>query len=186
MSCLKVELFGRVLISRFIAMAIRFEFPNPVNETSARLVATGVVTLGVLFLILQSGWILVALAYGFLARVLFGPRFSPLARVATQVITPRLNFQHRFSPGQPKRFAQAIGLVFSATAGIAWLSGASTFANITIVLLIGAASLEAFVGFCVGCAIFKVLMRIGLIPESVCFECADISRRIKEGAIKAS
>ena len=180
-----VELFGRVLIASFAPMAIRFDFPNPVNETSARLVATGVVTMGVAFLVVQSGWLLALLAYGFLARVLFGPRFSPLGRIATQVITPRLNIRHRFSPGQPKRFAQGIGLVFSSVASIAWITGAHTLANVVIVMLVGAASLEAFAGFCLGCSIFKVLMRIGVIPDSVCFECADIARRIEREALTA-
>jgi hypothetical protein len=40
--------------------------------------------------------------------------------------------------------------------------------------LIGAASLEAFLGFCIACRAFPVLMKAGLIPEDVCRECADI------------
>ena len=39
-------------------------------------------------------------------------------------------------------------------------------------------SLEAFAGFCLGCVIFGFLMRRGVIPETVCEDCADISRRI--------
>ena len=165
-------------------MAIKFEFPNPVNETSARLVATGVVVMGVLFVALQSGWVLLPLTYGFLARVLFGPRFSPLGRFVTEVLTPKINIPHRLTPGQPKRFAQGIGLAFSGVASVAWILGAHSVATVVILMLIVAASLEAFVGFCLGCAIFKVLMRVGLIPESVCFECADIARRIQENAVK--
>ena len=42
-------------------------FPNPVNETSARLVAAGVVAQGAAFLLLQEGWVLVPLLYGFVA-----------------------------------------------------------------------------------------------------------------------
>jgi len=51
-------------------------FPNPVNETSARLVAAGVVLQAVVFLLLGQWWILVPLAYGFIARVLTGPPLS--------------------------------------------------------------------------------------------------------------
>ena len=68
----------------------RSSFPNPVNETSARLVAAGVVAQAVVFLVVREWWVLVPLAYGFVARVLAGPRFSPLGRVVTQVVTPRL------------------------------------------------------------------------------------------------
>ena len=53
-----------------------FGFPNPVNETSARLVAAGVVLQGVLYLVVQQWWVLVPLTYGFLARVLSGPASS--------------------------------------------------------------------------------------------------------------
>ncbi|HNJ97536.1 MAG TPA: DUF4395 family protein, partial [Ilumatobacteraceae bacterium] len=73
-----------------------FEFPNPVNETSARLVASGVVVQGVVFLAVRQWWVLLPLAYGFLARVLSGPRFSPLGQFVTRVVTPRLtSVQHR-------------------------------------------------------------------------------------------
>ena len=43
-----------------------FRFPDPVNETSARIVvALGVVVQAVAFLVLREGWILVPLVYGF-------------------------------------------------------------------------------------------------------------------------
>jgi hypothetical protein len=38
-------------------------------------------------------------------------------------------------------------------------------------------TLESLGGICVGCIVFGWLMKAGLIPESVCVECADISRR---------
>jgi hypothetical protein len=39
-------------------------------------------------------------------------------------------------------------------------------------MLLVAASLEAFAGFCLGCRIFAGLMRLGVIPQSVCERCA--------------
>src|SRR5437588_12558167 len=94
-----------------------FSFPNPVNETSARLVAGVVAVLAVVAIAFQQGWILPVLAYGFAARALTGPKLSPLALVATRVVTPRLHVVHRYSPGPAKRFAQAIGSVFIVTSG---------------------------------------------------------------------
>jgi hypothetical protein len=41
----------------------------------------------------------------------------------------------------------------------------------------GAAFLESALGLCLGCRVFAVLMGVGLIPESVCQECADLGRR---------
>jgi hypothetical protein len=80
--------------------------------------------------------------------------------------------------GQPKRFAQGIGAAFSIVASLLWLSDYHTAARVVIGMLAGAASLEAFAGFCVGCAIFSRLMRWGVIPQSVCEECNDISARL--------
>ena len=159
-------------------MAKIFDFPNPVNETSARLVATGAVIMSVLFVATANPYFLIPLTYGFVARVLMGPRLSPLGRIATQVITPRLSGPHKMVAGPPKRFAQGIGALFSVTASILWIADFHIAARVVIAMLACAASLEAFVGFCLGCAIFSKLMRWGIIPESVCEECNDISARL--------
>jgi hypothetical protein len=151
-------------------------FPNPVNETSARLVAGGVVAEAVAFLVVRQWWVLVPLAYGFLARVLTGPRLSPLGQVVTRLITPRLDIDHRFVPGPPKRFAQGIGLVFSGGALLAWGLGASLVSYVLIGGLIVAATLESVFAVCLGCIVFNRLMRWGVIPADVCEECNDISR----------
>lgn len=159
-------------------MSRLFDFPNPVNETSARIVATGAVAMSVLFLVTQSGWVLVPLTYGFVARVLTGPTLSPLGRLATQVITPRLTRAHKFVAGPAKRFAQGIGAAFTVTASVLWVLDMPVAASVVIAMLTVAASLEAFLGFCLGCVIFGQLMRWNLIPESVCEDCNDITRRL--------
>ncbi len=159
-------------------MSKRFPFPNPVNETSARLVAAGVVTISAIFLLTNSTLVLVALTYGFAARVAAGPTFSPLATIATRVITPRLNLNHKFVPGPPKRFAQTIGLTFAATALALTLLGFSTAAQLVIATLIVAAVLEAAFAICLGCIAFSFLMKLGVIPQSVCESCNDISLRV--------
>ncbi len=152
-------------------------FPNPVNETSARLVASGVVAQGVAFLVLRQWWVLVLLAYGFLARVLTGPRLSPLGQLVTRVVTPRLNIDHRFVPGPPKRFAQGIGLAFTSGAVIAWGLAAPAISYVLIGGLIVAATLESVFAVCLGCIVFNRLMRWGVIPADVCAECNDLSRQ---------
>src|SRR5205085_3871615 len=88
-------------------------FPNPVDEVSARLVAGGVLLLATSFVV--TGWtpLVVVLAYGFVARVLAGPRLSPLGLLVTRGLRPRLPLAPRPVPGPPKRFAQAIGALLS-------------------------------------------------------------------------
>lgn len=158
-------------------MSKRFKFPNPANETSARLVAAGVVLISTLFLLTNSTLILVALAYGFAARVAAGPAFSPLALFVTRVVTPKLKFEHKFVPGPPKRFAQTIGLVFSSSALLLALLDFSLAAKLVITGLIFAALLESVFAICLGCIAFSYLMKLGAIPESVCESCNDISLR---------
>ncbi len=162
------------------APAVRqlFSFPNPVNEVAARTVAAGVVVMALAFVVTGWGWLLVPLAYGFVARVLTGPTLSPLGRVATQLVAPRLIRHERLVPGPPKRFAQAIGVVFSLAASGSWLAGAHGAAQIVVALLAVAAFLEAAFGLCLGCKVFAVLMRIGLVPSSVCEDCNDLSLRL--------
>ena len=155
-----------------------FGFPNPVNETSARIVAGGVVLQGIVFLLVREWWLLVPLAYGFIARVLTGPTLSPLGQLSTRVITPRLHIEHRIVPGPPKRFAQGVGVAFSGGALLAWGLGAHTVSVVLIAGLVVAAGLESIFAFCLGCVVFNRLMRWGFIPADVCEECNDISRRL--------
>lgn len=43
-----------------------------------------------------------------------------------------------------------------------------------LALLVVAASLEAFFAICLGCHIFALLIRLGVIPEEVRVRCADL------------
>jgi hypothetical protein len=153
-----------------------FSFPHPVNEKAARSVAGGVMLLALLALATEAWWLLVPLAVGFWARVLAGPTLSPLGQVATRVIAPRLGTP-RYVSGPPKRFAQAMGAAMSTAAAVLALSGAETAAAAVLVVLIVAAGLESILGFCLGCKVFGVLMRAGVVPSGVCAECADIWSR---------
>jgi hypothetical protein len=159
-------------------LAQLFAFPNPVNELAARTVAAGVLVLSVATLASGAPWLLIPLAYGFWARVLTGPTLSPLGQLATRVVVPVLNRPARPTPGPPKRFAQAVGVVFCTTALILWLTvGWGIAAQLVLGALVVAAFLESALGLCLGCKVFALLMRAGVVPVGVCEECADITRR---------
>lgn len=157
-------------------MATFFTFPNPVNERAARTVATGVVVLALLTLVTQSKVILVVLALGFLGRVLAGPRLSVLGWVAQRHIAPRLGLP-KFVPGPPKRFAQGIGATLTLGAVVFAFFGNPAVAWALVGVLLVAASLEAFAGFCLGCWIFGHLQAWGLIPDDVCEACNNVTTR---------
>ena len=152
-----------------------FSFPNPVNEVSARLVAGGVVIMAMATIIFDQPWLTVVLAYGFVARVLTGPKLSPLGQLVTRVITPRLGVEPRLVAGPPKRFAQGMGVAFSVTAAVLALGfGYRGAAYIVLGMLVAAATLESVFAYCLGCKVFALLMRAGIVPEEVCERCNDI------------
>ena len=157
-------------------MSSLFAFPNPVNEYAARVTAALVVLLAAVTAVSGSGWGLLAIAIGFWLRLLFGPRISPLALLSVKLITPRLG-KVKLVPGPPKRFAQGIGAAVSTAALLLFAAGAAPAAWILLGILVVAASLEAFAGFCLGCTIFGFLQRRGVIPEDVCEACNNISLR---------
>jgi hypothetical protein len=157
-----------------------FAFPNPVNEYSARITAGLVVALSLVTLVTGLltgfGWGLGAIAVGFWLRLLFGPRISPFGILSVKVLTPLLG-KTRLVPGPPKRFAQGLGAAMSTAAAILLAAGLAPAAWILLAVLIAAASLESFAGFCLGCAIFGFLQRRGLIPENICEACNNITLR---------
>src|ERR1035438_10066567 len=114
-------------------LATIFSFPNPVNEKAARTVAFAVMLLAALTLATSAYWLLVVLAYGFIARVLTGPTLSPLGTLATRVVAPRLGAARPVA-GPSKRFAQAIGATLSSAAAVAALGfGADWLADVLLV-----------------------------------------------------
>lgn len=158
-----------------------FDFPDPVNETSARLIAAGVVVMGVSFLLFREGWLLIPLVYGFAARVLAGPKASPLGQLSMRIAAPfiarRFGVRPRRVPGPPKRFAQLIGLGFTVGAAVAWSLGVTWLASTLIVGLVAAASLEAFASICLGCIAYSAMWG--------CDDCDDISDRLQQAVARS-
>ena len=147
------------------------------NEKAARTVAGGVALIGIVALATGWHWLLIPLALGFWARVLAGPRFSPLALLATKVIAPRLG-RPKDVAGPPKRFAQGMGATITTVGVLALALGWTTVTTVLLAALVVAATLESVFALCIGCQVFALLMRVGILPETVCVECADISRRL--------
>jgi hypothetical protein len=151
-----------------------FSFPNPVNEVSARLVAGGVLIFAICIIAFNLKWATALLFYGFVARTLTGPTLSPLGQLVTRVVTPRLGLPEKLVAGPPKRFAQSMGMAFSGTALVLTILGYWGAAQIALGLLSVAALLESAFAICLGCLIFGVGMRAGIVPEEVCERCNNI------------
>jgi hypothetical protein len=158
-------------------MANLFSFPNPVNEKAARVVAGVVLVAALVTLTTSWYWLLIPLVYGFWARSLTGPTLSPLGWAAQNVVAPRLG-PKRPVPGPPKRFAQAIGAVMSTASLVLAFAISHLAADAVLIVVVLAAGLESIFGYCLGCKVFGLLMRAGVVPHAVCEECADIGGHV--------
>ena len=168
-------------------------FPSIVDDVNVRLSAGGVLVVSTLALATGQWWLYAVLAAEFVLRAGWGPSASPLARGVQRFVRPRLSAAPRYTAGPPKRFAASIGAVMTGAAAVlglvATLTGSAAAG--TTVLVIGVVmvvfpALEAFFGLCVGCVLFGLLMRTGLVPEDICLDCADLSRRSSSKANAAA
>lgn len=152
-------------------------FPNIVDDVTVRLIAAVILVLAVVALAAHQWWLYAVLAADFALRSGWGPSASPIAILVNRWIRPRVAAKPRYTAGPPKRFAAAVGAVFTVAATILWLAGTSVPVIVIGAVMVVFPALESIFGICVGCIVFGWLMRLGLIPESVCLECADITRR---------
>lgn len=159
-------------------------FPAVVDEVTVRLIAGVVLAVGVVALATQQWWLLAVLAIDFTLRAVVGPQVSPVARLVQAWIRPRLATPNRPTAGAPKRFAASIGAAMTGAATVLWLvslatgsSAALTAVVVIAVVMVAFPALESVFGLCVGCKLFGGLMRLGLVPEEICLDCADITRR---------
>lgn len=167
-------------------LVMRPRFPSVVDDVTVRLIATVVLLAVLLMLGLQQWWIFLPLAVDFTLRAALGPQASPVAQLVARWVRPRVRVVPHPTAGTPKRFAAAIGAVLTSAASALWLvhltTGAAWTGPVVVVLAVVMAvfpALEALLGLCVGCVVFGWLMSAGLVPESVCVECADITSRLR-------
>jgi Domain of unknown function (DUF4395) len=162
-----------------LVVSILPAYPRVIDDVTARLVAGEVLVVVLVAVVTRAPWVFAVLAVDFILRTALGPRWSPLALLAARALRPRLAAAPRPTPGPPKRFAAAMGMVFTlaipaiAYGGVSW--AAWSLAGLMVVF----AALESFFGICAGCIVFGLLIRAGVVPEKVCVECADISLRTR-------
>ena len=153
-------------------------FPRVVDDVTVRLIASVVLVLAVAALALHQWWVYALLALDFTLRTAFGPKASPIALGVQRFVRPRVSAAKRPTAGPPKRFAAGIGAALTSVAAVLWALGVAAPVVVTIgAIMIVFPALEALLGLCVGCQVFGVLMRLGIVPEEICLECADISLR---------
>lgn len=110
--------------------------------------------------------LLFVLWISFASGTFFGNQAHPFAVVFKHVIRPRLRAKPRFDDRRPHRFALLVGFVLSGIGLVLHLAGVPYGLAILTALLIIASFLQAFVGLCLGCKVYLLLVRSGFIQPT--------------------
>lgn len=106
-----------------------------------------------------------AIALLFLWGVL-APTTTPWTLLFRSAVRPRLSPPAELEDPRPPRFAQGVGLVVVATGLALHLSGIPWALPIATAAAFVAAFLNAAFGFCLGCQLYLVLQRVGIVGRS--------------------
>ena len=104
---------------------------------------------------------LVAVQAAFFALgVGLGVQHTPTAMVFRSLIRPRLSPPDDLEDPRPPRFAQGVGLAFTLVALVGFATGAVLLAQVALGLAVAAALLNAAFGFCLGCELYLLGLRL--------------------------
>jgi hypothetical protein len=121
-----------------------------------------IISLSILAFIFNQVWLaaLVALVMG-LGSALKAPGFLPIYKY---VLKPRgwMKPDVLNDNPEPHRFAQFLGFLFMTAGSVSLLLGATLVGWSLVWLVVALAALNAFGGFCVGCAVYYWLGRFNL------------------------
>lgn len=110
-------------------------------------------------LVTGNGWLLAAQVAVFAIAVFAGLKASPYGRLYARFVRPRLDPPAELEDERPPRFAQAVGLAFTATGLLALVAGWSVLFYLVVAAALIAAFLNAAFGFCLGCEIYLLARR---------------------------
>ncbi|MEX0426781.1 DUF4395 domain-containing protein [Nocardioides sp. DS6] len=89
-----------------------------------------------------------------------GVQRTPHSWVFRTLVRPRLAAPAELEDSAPPRFAQAVGLVFTVVALVAYAAGVPLLAQVALGLALVAAVLNAVFRFCLGCELYLLIKRI--------------------------
>jgi hypothetical protein len=95
----------------------------------------------------------------FLSGVLLGVQHTPTGLAFRTLVRPRLSPPGGLEDPRPPRFAQGVGLVFTAVALTGYLTGAILLGQVAVGLALVAALLNAVIGLCLGCELYLLGLR---------------------------
>jgi hypothetical protein len=106
--------------------------------------------------------LLLAIALLFVWGVV-SPRTAPWAVLYRTLVQPRLRAPRELEDPRPPRFAQGVGLLVTGIGLLLHLAGVPWALPIAAAMAFAAAFLNAVFGLCLGCQLYLVLQRAGLV-----------------------
>jgi hypothetical protein len=108
-------------------------------------------------------WLLTFIMLSFLLGTLRGAEGSWQGMLFKRFVRPRLSPPSEMEDRRPPRFAQGVGLFVTAVGVILGLFGVLPAVPIAAAVAFVAAALNAVVGLCLGCEMYLLLRRTGLV-----------------------
>lgn len=134
--------------------------PAGIDPRGPRFSAWLTTVLLVVVLLTGSGWLLVAQAAVFATAAFLGLRNAPYGLLYRRFVAPRLSKPTELEDEAPPRFAQAVGLAFAVIGAVGYLSGATVLGMVATGMALAAAFLNAAFGFCLGCEMYLIYVRL--------------------------
>ena len=134
--------------------------PVTIDARGPRFTATITLVVLAIALLTQSIYVIgfQLLVFGMAAFI--GLKKSPYGIIYRKLVQPRLRGPVPLEDQRPPRFAQLVGFLFALVAVIGLLSDANAIFTIATSFALVAAFLNSAFGFCLGCQMYLILVRI--------------------------
>jgi len=136
---------------------------QPLADTAMRPEAWAVQQAPLLDRLADPGFLLLLIVALLFVWGVAWPRTAPWGVLYRRVVQPRLAPPAEFEDPRPPRFAQGVGLFVTAVGLLLHLAGVPWALPIAAAMAFVAAFLNAAFGLCLGCQLYLVLQRAGLI-----------------------
>lgn len=149
-------------VSAYMAFA---KYPQTLDNKVIRTVAAFTFFSTLLIYTQFLAWIVIPLFLDFTLRYIH-PKYSILAYLAKIIQRDLLESEAQPVYSPAKRFAVLIGVVMTALMSVAYIFSLTTILLVLNSILLVACSLQAFANYCIGCRVYDILVRMGLIHRN--------------------
>jgi len=132
----------------------------PVDPRGVRFAAALTTVVLAVVLLTGSGWLLAVQAAVFALGAFAGLRFAPFSVAYRLLVAPRLSPPSEREDAAPVRFSQLVGFAFAVLGTVGYLSGLTVLGVVATAFALVAAFLNAAFGFCLGCEMYAVIVRL--------------------------